>query len=495
MGDNDKAPEAVELLESGKDPRDLVLEGVDLDEKAYPEGDCGACLKFYFCEGQKLDEVAVKQDLDPNRPWFQRYRQQVAIGVPVALVWMVWFSFSFHFDRWDTFVEPIGNVHRYAMSITMVFGSMIAGATSEGGASVAFPVMTLGFGIKPEVARDFSFMIQTVGMNAAAFTIWFMKVRFSKHAVKWASLGGFFGMIFGLEVVAPALSPAVKKMSFVSVWFAFAASLYFLNKNFNRPVYLDVLDWNYYKALTLVAFGFLGGILSSVAGSGIDICTFACLTLIFRVTEKTATPTSVILMAINTSVGFFWRTVSPSFCRPFPMTDAEKAAALADMDLPNATDVTTTFAPGTFTKEVCGVHPQAWGFLYVCAPIVVVGAPFGSIMGSRFHRLVLASAVYITDTVQLIGAFVIVSGNYRDAGKDFYWLAVMSIVCILVGFGFFKWLTTLGLKNIKTWTAEGIVHPCGWAQRDLDEKLLPALRTYKDWLDDEKKKEAEQAKV
>ena len=37
---------------------------------------------------------------------------------------------------------------------------MLAGATSEGGAAIAFPVMTLAFGIMPAVARDFSFMIQ-----------------------------------------------------------------------------------------------------------------------------------------------------------------------------------------------------------------------------------------------------------------------------------------------------------------------------------------------
>ena len=62
-----------------------------------------------------------------------------------------------------------------------------------------------------------------------------------------------------------------------------------------------------WKAAVLFATGFLGGIFSSISGSGIDICSFACLTLLFRLTEKTATPTSVILMAINTVVGFLWR--------------------------------------------------------------------------------------------------------------------------------------------------------------------------------------------
>ena len=49
--------------------------------------------------------------------------------------------------------------------------------TSEGGGSVAFPVMTLALKVNPVVARDFSLMIQSCGMTAAAFTIWWMGVR------------------------------------------------------------------------------------------------------------------------------------------------------------------------------------------------------------------------------------------------------------------------------------------------------------------------------
>merc|ERR1712070_1116555 len=44
----------------------------------------------------------------------------------------------------------------------------------------------------------------------------------------------------------------------------------------------------------------------------------------------------------------------------------------------------------------------------VCAPVVVIGAPLGSVLGSFVHRLVLAGFVYVTDTVQLIGALYVV---------------------------------------------------------------------------------------
>ena len=51
--------------------------------------------------------------------------------------------------------------------------------------------------------------------------------------------------------------------------------------------------------------GLLGGLLTTVSGSGMDLAGFAVQTLLFRVSEKTATPTSVVLMALNTAIGFF----------------------------------------------------------------------------------------------------------------------------------------------------------------------------------------------
>ena len=54
------------------------------------------------------------------------------------------------------------------------------------------------------------------------------------------------------------------------------------------------------------ALGFVGVALSGVAGSGIDICSCACLALFFRVSEKTSIVTSLVRMGVNTTVGFLW---------------------------------------------------------------------------------------------------------------------------------------------------------------------------------------------
>uniref|UniRef100_A0A7S3JS29 Membrane transporter protein n=1 Tax=Aureoumbra lagunensis TaxID=44058 RepID=A0A7S3JS29_9STRA len=163
---------------------------------------------------------------------------------------------------------------------------------------------------------------------------------------------------------------------------------FFLNRIYGRKVYI-VLDpphlpeiWHSadlvtnkflalllnWKALILLAAGFLGGIFTSISGSGIDICSFSVLTLLFRISEKTATPTSVVLMAINTVIATIY----------------------------------TKFHPDE------GFHELVWEFFVVCAPIVVIGAPLGSIIGSIVHRLVLASFIYVTDAVQLAGALYVV---------------------------------------------------------------------------------------
>lgn len=61
--------------------------------------------------------------------------------------------------------------------------------TSEGGGAVAYPVMTLVLKIPSTVARDFSLMIQTCGMTAAAFSIFWMGVKVEKHSLIVCSTG------------------------------------------------------------------------------------------------------------------------------------------------------------------------------------------------------------------------------------------------------------------------------------------------------------------
>uniref|UniRef100_A0A914RRE4 Membrane transporter protein n=1 Tax=Parascaris equorum TaxID=6256 RepID=A0A914RRE4_PAREQ len=108
-------------------------------------------------------------------------------------------------------------------------------------------------------------------------------------------------------VVDSLLSPAEKKMAFVSIFFSFALALYLLNSEKKRVTFDSIQNFTVIKAITLMVNGFIGGIFTGVAGSGIDVYSFSILTLLFRISEKVATPTSVVLMSANSMAGFFWR--------------------------------------------------------------------------------------------------------------------------------------------------------------------------------------------
>ncbi|KAJ1429407.1 sulfite exporter TauE/SafE-domain-containing protein [Ochromonadaceae sp. CCMP2298] len=320
----------------------------------------------------------------------------------------------------------------------MLFGSMLAGATSEGGAAIAFPVLTLTLGVAPAIARDFSYLIQSVGMTAAAFSILFMHVRIERRAIFYCTIGGVVGVVFGLEKVAPTLEPAYSKMYFVCIWASFAFALFWFNYFRQSRVFVKIPLWETGEiirvpilsrscltfpwganddpearatvdlvvntwAIVLLVFGFLGGIFSSISGSGLDICAFAVLTLYFRVSERVATPTSVVLMAINTVAAFLYRR--------FAMQD---------------------------------VDPEVYNLWLVCIPVVVIGAPLGAILSSHFHRNVLLGAVYITDTAQLVGALVVLEPWTTKSTNTPVDLCVDSAIILVSGALFFTVLAFAG---------------------------------------------------
>ncbi|KAG7171442.1 putative Sulfite exporter TauE/SafE-containing protein 3 [Homarus americanus] len=198
----------------------------------------------------------------------------------------------------------------------------------------------------PRGGLDLSMSLQANGMTAATFSIFFMNVHIERHALLFSLLGSSAGVIFGLEVVDPILTSSMKKMGFVSIFFAFAFALFLINWDHKRRTFNSIPDLNWWKRLLIIAFAFIGGIFTSFSGSGADICMFSLLTLFFKISEKVATPTSVVLMAMTSMVCWWWRFL-----------------------------VTQT------------MPLESWEYLLVVFPIVTVGAPFGALAGTHFHRM------------------------------------------------------------------------------------------------------------
>jgi uncharacterized membrane protein YfcA len=314
------------------------------------------------------------------------------------LVWALWLLGMVLGSRWDLFATG------WFMSVTMAFGSFIAGATSEGGGAVAFPVMTLLFGIAPSVARDFSLMIQSVGMTAATLTILYTGIQIEHRSLLWAGLGGAVGMIFGLEFIAGKLPPAFAKMLFTSTWLAFAFALYMINRYHDREVHLSIRKFRTRTALVLFGTGVVGGVISSITGSGLDITTFALLVLRLGISEKVATPTSVILMACNAVVGFAWKGLAGG-----------------------------------------GMAPEAWSYWWVCVPVVVVGAPLGAWFIRERSRHFVSGILYTSILAQFASALVIIPMTPP--------LVAFSVAVLVSGVLFFRWMANQGVRRME-WFAE-----------------------------------------
>lgn len=303
-----------------------------------------------------------------NRPsWF-------AFFVPFFFVYVSWLILTIQHDLWYLAQEG------WKMSITMVFGAFVAGSTSLGGGAVAFPVMTLVLELDSEVGRDFSMMIQSIGMTAATWNIFYSRVHMDMTSFYYCTLGGIVGVIFGFLFVAGTIPSVYVTMFFVSFWLSFSASLYLTNRDPNRIPIQTLTHVTNSEKFLLFAVGMVGGIATSLTGSGVDICCFALLTTYFSLNEAVATPTSVALMGVNTVVGFLTKLA------------------------------------------LYGIEREAKEYVWFAMPVVVLMAPFGAYVASFLHRKMLALLVYCLTIIQFILAYLIL---------DYDWMVIIFSAGVL----------------------------------------------------------------
>jgi len=307
--------------------------------------------------------------------------------LPVLAVYIIWGIYMQAAGQWYLFRD------NWFMTLTMVFGSFVAGASSEGGGAIAYPVMTLVFNITPEVARNFSLAIQSIGMTAATLWIFAKRITIEKTYLLLSGMGGLAGVVFGAIWIAPLVQAAYAKMMFVSFWLSFGIALFVINHIRKRNTRRQLPRLTGFQKGELIAMGFLGGILSAIFGNGIDICTFSFVTLKYSLSEKVATPTSVVLMTSNAIVG----TMMHMFL-------------LGDMQV------------------------EALNYWLVCIPVVMLGAPFGANLLHKINRISIAIMLYLIIIAQFIAAVLIIQPSGR--------LMIVSFLTFLTGIGIFFFLTS-----------------------------------------------------
>uniref|UniRef100_A0A1I7TTP5 Sulfate_transp domain-containing protein n=1 Tax=Caenorhabditis tropicalis TaxID=1561998 RepID=A0A1I7TTP5_9PELO len=356
----------------------------------------GSWCRKYLLEGQQLDEKHAEKVLNfPVNPTFAdyiliKYRKFVAVLIPFFLIHSIWWATAFKHDFFRYYPDY------WHMPVTMIVGALISGMTAEGAGAVAFPVMTLVLHLAPSIARDFALMIQSIGMMAALVCVVFMKVKFDERSVILGIAGAIPVTPYSTPLlqIDPLFSGAQKKMLFVSIWTSFAFALGILNSQKKRPTFVKVPEFCVWKGVLLFSTGVIGGIFDAFAGSGIDICMFSMLTLLFRVSEKTATPTTMILKGIVSMFGFYYRAV-----------------------------------------QMGDISEIAWKYFTCTIPVVATMAPIGSFLGSHLHRQVIAALIYLLEAASLVGFLMT---------RPTWILIICSVIIIGCGFVFFQGMAKLG---------------------------------------------------
>ncbi len=285
-------------------------------------------------------------------------------------------------------------LRRWPATLTMVFGSFIAGSSPEGSAAISYPVFTLLLDIPPPIARNFSFAIQSIGMTSASLLILGLRVKVEWNYIRFVTIGGIVGLVFGTYYVVPLISPVLAKLFFVSLWLSFGITLWRENQKPQRVVFDQIQNLQAPDKRRLILFGLIGGVISSIFGTGINIFTFCLVTIYYRLNEKVATPSSVIIMTIETLLGFFLH-----------------ARVLHDFS------------------------PQSFELWLACVPVVVFFAPLGAFVITKLPRQGIARILYVILVVQFVGAMVVIRPNLNQI--------LLCLATLVVGLGTFTYLAHL----------------------------------------------------
>ena len=359
------------------------------------------------------------EEVEPEDSMF---RNALVVGLPAAFTvgWLI-FVFAFgHFDR----VADNGSA-----ALTMAFGSFVAGSTPQGGGAVAFPVFTKLLAVPAPVARSFSLVIQATGMMMASASI-----LLSGRKVDWKALGlgvtgGIIGLLVGLFVLGDPstafwdsrLDSAYVKVSFTLI--IFAVALIVRKCATQTAKYETVPDWGTRSVMVMLSFAFVGGIFSSLAGSGTDVILFVFLVLIAGVTPKVAIPTSIVAMATVSTLGLVI----------LGLLHGQLNIGLAEGNVVSVDDI--AFGPEAAQRF------DLFGIWLAAAPIVVWGAPLGAWVAARVSERMV---------IRFVGAMalleVLTTAIFRDQFRTDFVLLSFGVVGLV-----FVWWAVNRLGRVSHW--------------------------------------------
>lgn len=351
-----------------------------------------------------------------------RLRRLLVWGLPAAftLSWILYVILAGHVDR---------VADNWRAALTMLFGSFVAGSTPQGGGAVAFPVFTKVLAMPAPVARSFSLTIQATGMVMAAASILLAGRKVDWTALGLGIAGGSAGLVFGLFALGDPSTPfwgshidsAFVKVSFTLL--IFAVALIVRLSAAQQSKFEKVPHWGTRSVSLMLVFAFVGGIFSSLTGSGTDVLLFVFIVLVANVSTRVAIPTSIIAMAFVSVVGFMivglWH---------------------GQLNIGLEGDQVVSVGGEAFGPELA-TRFDLFGIWLAAAPIVVWGAPFGAWLAAKVSERTIIRFVATMAILEVLTTAIFLDQLHTDAV-----LASYAIIGL-----FFVWWAVHRLEHLSAW--------------------------------------------
>ena len=217
------------------------------------------------------------------------------------IYWVLWFDIA-----WLTAITSLSlwgaALAEWPIALAMIFGSYIAGSTPMGGGTVGFPIIVLLYGEEVSIGRNFSFLIQSVGMSSAAIFI-----LCARRIIAWRLLlvsAGTATLVIPLAIwlLVPIVSAPLVKLTFATIWAGFGMMTLVKLRELLASHTLPDLPARFDYACGATV-GLLGGATTALTGVGVDMILYTVLVLLYRCDLRIAIATSVIAMAWCSMIG------------------------------------------------------------------------------------------------------------------------------------------------------------------------------------------------
>lgn len=365
-----------------------------------------------------------------SRDRVQRSRTWLGLGVSFAIlvIWAIYVTAASHWGR-------VGD--HWASGLTMVFGSFVAGSTPQGGGAVAFPVFTKVLDVDAELARTFSLCIQSIGMGAASAAIILNRRLIVWRAVAIALPAASVAFLFGLFVLGrpddpfwPSHLPGpYVKVTFTLIVAAMAVVVYvgYRVHLLERLVVLPVTGPRVIACL--VVGGLLGGLASSLVGSGADVFVYLAVVVLIGISPRVGVPTSVIVMTGVSILGMIVLGIIDSQLS-IELNAAGQVTGLGGEAIGAGADGVVEFGA---TEPLEASRYDLFGLWLAAVPVVGFGAPLGSWASSRVTDRQLVRFVVALAVAETVTTIIFLDGLLQNPDGALIAYAIIGAVVVIGG--------------------------------------------------------------